>query len=216
MMASCQSSIHSIKKEATGLGQGFKVLMFSKLDENNFFINCDMNFDNGDFQIISNLPNSPIPPSSLSSFNEYVEFFEHHIRQYVFETHSKQLGTREVIITQSALLVPEIDLVVSLNANGSLLFQSTHFPQCSFSSCKFLQFVDIYEKLHLIRQLQSQHQICAVPSDQLMDGAIELVSNVVEVFEALIKCPLPLPPIQVAYRSPGSPLQLVHIYPPVT
>ena len=213
------SSLFSVKKESAGLGHGFTIGLYRKLEDENFFAKFEMNFDNGDFLLSTNIPgqeNDAILADSLPSLSTYISSFERRIREHVFSSMiAPNLSDREIRITKFSLIIPAAALVVSLNDSGSLQLQSTLVPRLkttvSLSSIsRFLQLVQIFEKFVQIESLRMNIP-CAVPSDQLVEGAIELVTNPEEMFDLLLKSSWPLPPIQAAYRLPGQDIHLVTI-----
>ena len=213
-----RSPVFSIKKESAGLGHGFTVHLYRKIDEENFFAKFEMNFDNGDFVLTSNIPgqDDEYQHTTVPSFSHYVASFETRIRKHIFsEILGPHLADRVIKITKSALIIPDIALVVSLNPSGSLQLQSTLVSECITtvllsSISRFLQLLQVFEKIVEIEKLR-KNMFCAIPSDQLVDGALELVTDSREMFDQLLKSPWPLPPIQAAYKQPGHPLHLVTI-----
>ena len=158
------SPVFSIKKESAGLGHGFTISLFPKLDQN-FFAKFEMNFDNGDFILSSNIPETDhetcMPSnSSTPSFSHYISSFERRIRKHVFsDLLVPHLSDRQIGVANSALVLPDLALVVSLNHSGSLHLQSTIVENCSTSvsvsaTPRFLQLIEIYEKLVGVENLK--------------------------------------------------------------
>ena len=112
------SPVFSIKKESAGLGHGFTVHLHRKIDEENFFAKFEMNFDNGDFVLTSNIPgqDDEYQHKTVPSFSHYVASFETRIRKHIFSTIlAPHLTDRVIKITKSAIIIPDIELVVSLD-----------------------------------------------------------------------------------------------------
>ena len=194
------SPVFSVKKETAGLGHGFTVCLYPKLEEN-FYAKFEMNFDNGDFIVSTNIDEFQIDITT-PTFSQYIASFESKIRHHVFTTLSAQIQNETtLLITKSALFFPDVALVVALNHNGSL--QLTGDSACSTSvlvsaTSRFLQLVDIFSKMAAIKILDKS-LICALPSPT--DGALELVADTQEMFETLLKSPYPIPPIHAAVRG---------------
>jgi hypothetical protein len=198
------SPVYSVKKETAGLGHGFTVFLFQKLEEN-YQAKFEMNFDNGDFLVATNIPLEGTTQINTATFSQYMASFESRIRHHVFTTLCQQVEPRAGLITKSALCFPDIHLVVSLNHSGSVQLTSVD-SSCTTSvlvsaSFRFLQLVEIFGKMATIRKLDAS-QICALPLTT--QGTIELVTDTQEMFETLIKSPYPLPPIHAAIRQADS------------
>jgi hypothetical protein len=70
---------------------------------------------------------------------------------------------------------------------------------------KLAQIFQCYTKLSSAKKLVSEKtssgfQLCAVPQHELVDGAIEYVTQQDELVACLFRQALPLPPILVAFR----------------
>lgn len=129
------TSIHSVSKPQTGLGNGFTVGLYRKMSEFAFSVQLSMNFDNGDMQVTLNgFPEAyQVDGCEKFRFFEIIEKIESVIRKYIFHTHIPGIVSLPSITHEHLLIIPEAGVVVTLSPSGSLLLRLVCVPSACIS-----------------------------------------------------------------------------------